>query len=298
MEKDAKYFFVGLFVVAVLSALIAFSIWIAGAHDSNNYEPYTVYFTDPVSGLKEGASVQYKGVEVGKVRDIRLARERKDLIKVDIEVEENTPVRAGTDASLAMLGITGLVYMELTTELTDTQPVPYIQGEKYPVIQGNGTRLAKLFQDIPEIAENILEITEQMKIFMGDDNVATLEQTLKNLESLTRDMNGVLSEENVANVSTILENASASSGDIQEMIQKFETTAEEIEKSVRAVSDVITKNEANFDKFAREGLDQITRMSEETQKMAEAIRKIAEKLNEDPSQLIYQPAHRGVEIQK
>lgn len=298
MEKDAKYFLVGIFVTLVLAALIAFSIWIAGTHDNQIYEGYTVYFTDPVSGLKEGASVQYKGVEVGKVQDIRLAPERKDLIKVDIEIEENTPIRAGTNASLSMLGITGLVYMELTTELTDTQPVPYIQGEKYPVIRGNGTRLAKLLQDIPEITENTLEVTRRINAFMDDENIAVLEQALKNLEGMSRDMNGFLSPKNVAYASAMIENLSDSSEDIQEMIEKFEKTAAKIEKTVQIVSEMIARNQSSVDNFARDGLDQITQMSHETQKMAVSIREAAEKLNDDPSQLIYQPSHRGVEIEK
>ena len=298
MEKEAKYFIVGIFVTAVLAAILAFTIWIAGSHDHRNYERYTVYFTDPVSGLKEGASVQYKGVEVGKTLNIRLSPERKDLIKVDIEVEENTPIRAGTNASLAMLGITGLVYMELTTELTDTEAVPYIEGEEYPVIQGNGTRLAKLLQDIPKITENVLGMTERLNMFMGDENMLTLVQILKNMESMARDMNGLLSPENVSNTSTMLKNFSTSSEGIQALIEKLEKTTAEIDAAVRAISDVVTRNEASVNRFAQDGLDQITQMSIETQKMAESIRKVAENLNQDPSQLIYQPPRQGVEIAK
>ena len=92
-----------------MAMLFWFTIWIAGHGDARKYERFTVYFTDPVNGLRESASVQYKGVEVGKVIDIRLTPERNDLIKVDIEVEENTPIYAGTKASLAMMGITGMM---------------------------------------------------------------------------------------------------------------------------------------------------------------------------------------------
>lgn len=116
MEKDARYFIVGLVVSIGMIALVGFVLWLAGTHESQDREMYTVYFTDPVSGLKEGASVQYRGVEVGKVLGVRLSNSREDLIKVDIAVKEATPIGQSTTASLEMFGITGLVYMELTTE--------------------------------------------------------------------------------------------------------------------------------------------------------------------------------------
>ncbi|MGZ9097062.1 MAG: MlaD family protein [Micavibrio sp.] len=298
MEKDAKYFIVGVFVSLGIVALISFTIWMAGSSGSENYERFTVYFTDPVSGLNEGASVQYKGVQVGKILDIRLAPERKDLIKVDIEVEENTPIRAGTRATLALLGITGMVYMELTTELTDTEPAHFVAGERYPVIQGSGTQLAKLFEDIPQITEQIMEISEKLNGLLNEENMASIDAALINIEKITRDMNGLLSTENVANASIILTNFSESSKDVKVMIERFEETADEIDQAVNAISAVVTKNEASISQFTQEGLSQITAMTREVRKMAESIRETADNLNEDPSQILYQPTYRGVEIAK
>jgi len=298
MEKDAKYFIVGVFVSLGIVAMISFTIWMAGSSGSENYERFTVYFTDPVSGLNEGASVQYKGVQVGKVLDIRLAPERKDLIKVDIEVEENTPIRAGTQAKLALLGITGMVYMELTTEPTDTEPVRFVAGERYPVIQGSGTQLAKLFEDIPQITEQVMEISEKLNGLLNEENMASLDATLINIEKITRDMNGLLNAENVSNASIMLANFSESSEDVKVMIERFEKTADEIDRAVNAISAVVTKNEASISKFTQDGLDQITAMTREVRKMAESIRETSDSLNEDPSQILYQPTYRGVEIAK
>ena len=296
MEKDGRYFAAGLFVTLGLAALVGFLIWLAGMSDSGTYSRYTVVFPDPVSGLKEGASVQYRGVEVGRVIDIRLVPERKDIIKVDIEVEDVTPIRAATKASLAMQGITGLVYMELTTEVTDTRPPYRMAGEDYPVIEGSGTNIVQLLQDIPAIAKEILEVAKKTNAFLDEENIAALEATVANIERMTRDLNGLLSEENVANVATTLDNAALASADLHDMVARFEETADNIDEAVRTLNEVITKNEGNVNKFTTEGLDQITAMTRETRKMAEAIRKTAEKLEQDPSQILYQPSANGVEI--
>jgi phospholipid/cholesterol/gamma-HCH transport system substrate-binding protein len=152
MEKDANYFTIGVFVTVTMLALVGFAIWLAGSHDFSARERYTVYFTDPLGGLEEEAMVKYKGVEVGKVVDMRLAPERSDLIKVDIEVRADTPVRAGTVATIAMQGITGFSYLDLATDSTDKAPPRRVSGEKYAVLTGTGSPLAKFLDEMPKVS--------------------------------------------------------------------------------------------------------------------------------------------------
>ncbi len=298
MEKDAKYFVVGLFVTLAMVAAVAFVLWIAGVHDTRDKKRYTVYFTDAVSGLKVGGVVQYKGVEVGKVTDIHISPARNDLIRVNIEVAEETPVYAGTQATLAMMGVTGMVYMDMKTDVADQNPVPKTEGEEYPVIQGNGTQLAKILADVPEISKQLLDITKKINGLLDQSNVESFNVILSNMEALTKDMNGLLSGDNVNNASTTLSNFSDASADIKDMVARFEKTADDIDKAVQAITKVVTANESNINKFTQDGLDQIMRMSQETRKMAESIRRTSDKLNQDPSQLIFQPSHYGVEIPK
>lgn len=298
MEKDAHYFWIGLFVTLSLTAFVAFFIWLAGLNDTRSLARYTVYFMDPISGLQEGANVQYKGLAVGKVIDTRLAHDRSDLIKVDIEIDPNTPVMADTRASLATLGVTGLVYIELQTEASDKAPPQKIDGERYPVIQGSGTQISKLFQDIPAITKQVLELSEKLNKLMDEGNVAKVDATLGNLERLTRDMNGLLTEQNVASASTTLQNMAAASEELPTMIDKLNGTADQMDQAMAALNRIVTRNEASINNFSRNGLDEITAMSRETKMMAASIRRMADKLDKNPSRLLYKPNYHGVEIQK
>lgn len=298
MEKNSHYFVVGVFVSVVLLALTIFTVWLAGTHDMRNYHRYTVHFKDPVSGLKNSAMVQYRGVDVGRVMDVRISPQRNDLIKVDIEVDENTPIFQSTEASLAQQGVTGISYIELSTKEGDTTPPPRVEGEKYPVISGRGTQLSKLFQDIPKISQQVLELSEKINTVFTEESLQSLNQTLKNVENLSRDMNGLLSKENVDNTSIALRNAAVASEDIGQLVDRFNQTADEIDKAVATMNSVITDNRADIDRFAGSGLNQITEMSRETRKMAESVRRLADKLEQEPSRLLYQPQYRGVEIKE
>jgi len=203
MEKEANYFTVGVFVSVTLLALVGFSIWLAGVHDLGHHDRYTVYFTEPVSGLSDAAVVKYKGVEVGKVLKLRISPERSELVKVDIEVKDNTPVRAETSASVAIQGITGQSYLELATNNADKTPPARLADEKYPVLKGTGSRIDKFFDELPKVSRN-------------------METTLSAIDDLSR----------------------------------------------------------------------------QGTKMADSIRGLADKLKENPSEIISSPSHKGVEIPK
>lgn len=298
MEKDSRYFIVGIFVTLSLLALTIFIIWLTGTHDVRNYQRFTIYFKDPVSGLQNSANVQYRGVNVGRVRDVRLSSSRNDLIKVDIEVDESTPISRSTEASLAQQGITGIVYIELTTREGDNEPPERVAGEEHPVITGRGTQLSKLFQDVPEISKQVLELSKKLNAVFDEETVATLSQTFKNIEAMSRDMNGLLSDENVNNTTITLRNAASSSAEVDQMIQRFNHTADEMDKAVATLNAILSDNRKDIDRFAGSGLDEITEMSRESKKMAESVRRLADKLEQEPSRLIYQPKYRGVEIQK
>lgn len=184
MEKDGKYFMTGLFVTVTVLAGVVFTIWLAGVRRSGDYARYTVYFTDPVSGLDPEGIVKYKGVGVGKVVAMRLASDRSDLVKVDIEVKADTPVRGRTAARIEMQGITGLNYIELNTESSDQSRPERKAGEEYPVLHGTGNRIGVFLEELPEMKKRFLETLSSLdELSKGSaravDSVKALTDSLK-----------------------------------------------------------------------------------------------------------------------
>lgn len=192
MEKDAHYFLVGLFVTISVTALVGFLIWLAaGPHNGGKPQRYTVYFTDSVSGLEEGASVEYMGVEVGKILKMGLSPEHPNLVKVDIEVDGATPVRSKTYATLDTRGITGLVNLELVTASDDKDPPPRREGEKYPVLYGAPSKWTKTMQDLSVITDQLRDVATKVNDFLSKKNMTSLDQSITNVEKMSQDMQGM-----------------------------------------------------------------------------------------------------------
>ena len=152
MEKTAHYYLIGVFVTIAFISLIGFTIWLSSPGGTGGKDFYTVYFTAPISGLVEGTTVTYRGVDVGKVEKVRLDPRQVDLIKVDIAVSKSAPVRANTKAEISTQGITGLTQLELTTGQNDKMPPRHVAGEKYPVIMGTPSQLSEIMASIAKFA--------------------------------------------------------------------------------------------------------------------------------------------------
>ena len=296
MEKDANYFFVGIFVSLALLALVGFTIWLMGAGDFARYQRYTVYFTDPVSGLADEAVVKYKGVEVGRVLGMRLDPQRTDLVKVDMEVKEGTVINAGTTAAIELQGITGASYIELTTPSQDQGPAQRLAGEEYPVLKGEGSELRAFLDELPKLAMSIQTALGSVEAFaqQGAKMADSIDhfskegtRTAGSIRALADDLKGEF-----GSLKGELGTALASIGDFSKEGAK---TAE----SIRGLADGVKGELGTIKGDLGSTLSSIDQFSKEGAKMADSIRGLADNLKQDPSQIIRPSAsQRGVVIPK
>ena len=324
MDRNVNYLVVGLFVISGLGAGAVFLFWLTTTTGTKPTAHYTVYFEDPIDGLATGGAVRYRGVQVGKVKDIRLDPERPRLIRVDVEIDAMTPVSAATTARLKPLGITGLSFIEISTGQTDERPPDQPPGEPLPVIYASGSQLERIINDLPEVTAQTIELIARTKRLLSEQNIervgttlnnlkhlstdlngllteknATLAKTsLENLRALSFDLNGLLSEANVAELSNAFRSLSASSQNLDQLLDSLQRSATSLERSAAAVERVLTSNEAAIDRFVDKGLNEFTSLVRDGRDMIEAMRRLADKLGENPSQLIYPPNYRGIEIRK
>jgi phospholipid/cholesterol/gamma-HCH transport system substrate-binding protein len=322
MDRNVNYLIVGLFVIVGLAAGAVFLFWLSTTTGTQPLERFTVNFEDPINGLAIGSAVRYRGVEVGKVIDVRLDRERPSLIKVDIEINALTPISSATTARLKPQGITGLAFIEISTvESADAMALER-EGEPYPVIRGLGSQIERFIDDLPKVTAQAIDLVDRLQVMLSPRNIERVSQTLRNIENLsrdlngllgsenvslvqgnlqnlrglTRDLNGLLSEENVANLSRALRLVAAHVQDLQPLVVSLRESAANIERSTASVARILTRNEAAIDRFTGRGLDEIAGLVRDSRDMVDTVRQLADKLSENPSQLIFPPSYKGIVI--
>src|SRR5687768_18253240 len=104
MERQANYALVGALSVVLLLGALVFIVWLAQFQFNQTYDNYRINFRGPVSGLSEGGEVQFNGIRVGEITDIRLDERDPNKVITDITVEHGTPVRVDSQAQTAAQG--------------------------------------------------------------------------------------------------------------------------------------------------------------------------------------------------
>ena len=114
MEIRARYFVVGLFVLVVAAAVVAFIFWLYNTGGLTKRTDYRVSFAGSVSGLSPGSPVLFNGLQVGEVTGLSLSADNPGLVVARISIDERAPVRTDTHVGMDFRGLTGTATVALT----------------------------------------------------------------------------------------------------------------------------------------------------------------------------------------
>jgi phospholipid/cholesterol/gamma-HCH transport system substrate-binding protein len=163
METDQHYFFEGLFIIVFSVAAAFFAVWLGstGRHDDVLYR---IHFPDSVSGLAVGDPVKYRGVDVGTVKTMIIDPDNSRLVLVEVRLRKETPVKTDTRASLALKGITGVVFIELNGGDPAAQTLLAVTPQdKIPEIPSEKTGLKAMLDELPKLVGKFAAIEDQVK---------------------------------------------------------------------------------------------------------------------------------------
>jgi paraquat-inducible protein B len=183
MNKKTSPALIGAFVLGALGVLIIAVIAFGSGRLFKQSKEFVLYFDNSVNGLRVGAAVKFKGVEIGSVKDIRLQLEDAQVTKIpviiEIDLEKMTSrgatgavardseafhqaiVQRGLRGQLLMESlVTGLLYVGL--DLFPDTPIRLVQqaggNHKYPEIPTTPTTLEAAQDAVTRIINKLEEI--------------------------------------------------------------------------------------------------------------------------------------------
>jgi phospholipid/cholesterol/gamma-HCH transport system substrate-binding protein len=163
METDKHYFFEGLFIIVFSVAAAVVAVWLGstGRHDDLIYR---IHFNESISGLAVGDPVKFRGIDVGTVKSMSIDPDNSRLVRVDVRLRNGTPVKTDTRASLALKGITGVVFIELNGGDPAAKTLLAVTPEgSVPEIPSEKTGLKAMLDDLPKLVEKFSAIEDQVK---------------------------------------------------------------------------------------------------------------------------------------
>ena len=311
MERDAKYAAVALFALACVTAAFAFVWWYSGRGDRRDYDTYEIYFEGSVSGLSKGSPVRYLGVDVGRVLALGVDRRDPGRVKVVAEIDSAAPVSGATQARLGLLGLTGLLYIDLQQAPAarggDKRPLE--PGDRHPVIASRKGTIEASVERLPEILAQVSTVVSRFEQVLAEDNVQSISRTLAHLEqasarlpqaatdaqAITADLRAVArsTADLTARLAGTLDRATP---EFEALLANARVTSERTARAADGIDRLLNANGGALGRNAGASVAELQQLVIDARGASEELRELARELREQPTSLLIERPQSGVEI--
>jgi len=293
METKANYVLIGAFTLATVALLLLFGLWAAKYSSERNWQQYRVVFTEPVTGLTEGSSVQYNGIAVGTVERLDLDQRDPRRVIAGLKVKASTPIKVDTRAKLSITGLTGVPFIQLTGGSPGAPWLARASREDVPVIVAEASAL----QNIADTANRLVARMDQV---LSEENVQRIAATLEHIESMT----GAVADQR-EDLRQLIVNARASSELLQRtlgntnravedidrelvdklpgLVAKLDGTLTRLDAAAGGADAILNENRAAIRSFANDGLSQLGPTLSELRGLVRDLRRISERMQGNPA---------------
>jgi phospholipid/cholesterol/gamma-HCH transport system substrate-binding protein len=238
MEPRANYVAIGAFVLLVLAAIVAAALWLSGAHLNTPYAAFETHVSGTVNGLDADAPVRLNGINVGRVANIQQDPENPEDVILRLQIRQDVIIRADSVASLAMQGLTGGRYVEITGGTLASPRLMASAGARPPTIASRPSSLDALFNNTPELMKHLNVIADRLAAILDDRNRRAISDTLTNVSDLTArlDQRSQDLDRLLADGGTALQNLSRASATLNVLLEHYQGTSTDVDRLVASAN--------------------------------------------------------------
>ncbi len=301
MENRAYALAAGLFTLLLGAAVVLAAMWFSGETYEKTY--YQLESKFPVTGLNEQAVVRFRGVDIGKVTDIRFDPKDSRTVLVDIAIQSDMTLTRSAYAELRYQGVTGLSYVMLDDPGTNAERLP-------PATEPGSARIPireSLFANLAEAGQQVLadarEVMKRINVLLSDENQVRLGRTFENIEVATRHISKVAqamepaarsSDALIADVRKTFQQADKLLAEIgatnRELAQRLDalervaTSAEKAGASAEKAGNAVASLADNVETLT---LPRVNALADDLARASRNIDRLAASLREQPQSLVF-----------
>lgn len=293
METKVNYVIVGAFVLILGATLVAGVLWLAtGGAFHKSFDVYLAIVDESVAGLNLNAPVKYNGVDVGKVKQIRLDPANPDRVNLLFDIERGTPIKTDTVAVLKTQGLTGIAYVELSGGALDSPPLRTVAGAEYPVIRTKPSLSARLENVLTTVLAKLDSTSNNINALLSDENRAAFSSTLADIAVVARTLaarrdaidagmtDAARTMKATARVGPVIDRIGRSADAIEKMGNEVARTSTSAGRTVNAIG-------SDVKRFTAETLPELERLLGELNVLSSSLRRLTEQTQRNPSGLLF-----------
>ena len=310
METRAHYVAVGAFVLAVIVLGFVAVLSLGRVEFTQDLKRYYVFFKGSVTGLSKGSLVQYNGITVGRVIDVRVDPDDLEKIQVTVEIDQNlvpikTDARAFVDTNL-LSGVATIQIRGGTRDAKDLDPEP---GHRYPVIAAGSSVFQRVTEAGPQLLDRLMVVADSLNAVLSEQNRQAVTDSLQNMRTITGAFVAPSQEvgELVANANaTVLEMKSlmshidqsyASKGGLRDQasqaLNDFDRLAKNLVDTNHQLQQVLQENRGGLHEFTQATLTQVSNLVSDMQRFIAGLSRFVASVERDPARLLFGERREG-----
>jgi len=249
MYSRVNYTIVGVFVLMFGAGLIWFAFWLAKYGIHREFDTYKLYMTESVAGLSKDSVVKLRGVDIGRVSEIRINPDNIENVEVFLKIKRGVPIKKDMMAHTQMLGITGLLSVEIDGGNNASENLKPTE-DYIPIIYTTPSWFSKTKDGLGGLTDDLIAVSAKIRKLLNDKNIETVGKILDNSEALTgKAVNSLDSmdetlEEFRTSIKTMNKNFEEATKDFKKMQVDFA----EIKKITIPTVDSLMKAARDFDR--------------------------------------------------
>jgi phospholipid/cholesterol/gamma-HCH transport system substrate-binding protein len=309
METRARHLAVGSFVLLLLAGVFVFVLWVAKFQGQVEYHPYFARFSGSVSQLRVDSTVNFGGIPVGRVTDVRIDPEDSGLARVDFEVRAGTPIRVDSQATLELQSLAGGVGMAVSRG-SSTQPL-LPPGSEVPAA---ASALERLTRQAPDLVAKIDRIANNLNAMLSKENQQALTDTLSNLRDLSQSLKdrtpaldtflansdfamkkvGLAGTEFQVLATDLQSTLAPAAAEARRAVDSFEKMAKSFEKTSEQMNALLAENREPLRQFSGTALYEATDLLAQMRELVGSMARISQELERDPARFFLSDRSKGV----
>jgi phospholipid/cholesterol/gamma-HCH transport system substrate-binding protein len=295
METRAGYLIVGTFVLLLSTGILAFFLWVAKMDFDYKVKYYTIYFPGSVTGLTLGGAVNYLGVPVGTVKNIKLDLDTPDRVNVLVGLKENISIREDSFASLELQGLTGYKFVQISGGSKDSPPLKTKKGELYPVIPSRYSGVEEIMTTLPRMVNKFANLIDRINATFNETNRERFSDVLKNIDILAQNL-----AESAGPLKDLIKDTRKAMNtfdtELQHLGRSTDNALLQVEGVAKDIHQLLKENRIAIDSLTQTGSYEILQTLNETREMVTTARQFFEKLDENPRSLFFDSQRKGIYV--
>ncbi|HKZ10649.1 MAG TPA: MlaD family protein [Rhodanobacteraceae bacterium] len=292
METRAHHVLIGAFTLVVVALAVLFALWLGKTSLNRQYSYYDIVFTEAVTGLSKGSPVQYNGIQIGEVSQLKLDPKDPRKVLARIQVAADTPIKVDTRAKLGLLGLTGVAFVQLSGGAPTSKPLMPTPDDPVPQIKSETSALSALLASGSDVVTSINGILDRLGKIISEQNVARINSTLKSIDQTTSTLAAERDD-----LRTLIQEAAAASkqlnqtlaganqlvnGPGRQTLDRAAAAMASLQKTTQTLNELLTENQGSLQSGLR-GVDQIGPALRELRSTLRDIHQITSQLQANPA---------------